>query len=361
MTQWFASLGAWGLPAVVLAAAAVWGVLLHWGAFFVLRRIAARTENEVDDLLVARYRKPAMLILPLLMISAALPGLDISSDASAVLGRIVTVGLIAGLGWLVIAGLNVGAGLITARYDLTQADNLAARRIHTQVNVIRRVCIVVVVFLAGAGMLMTFPSLRNVGISLFASAGVAGLVVGLAARPTLSNLIAGLQIALTDPIRLDDVVIVEGEWGRVEEITTTYVVVRVWDMRRLIVPLTHFIEKPFQNWTRQTAEILGTVYLHADYTVPVEEVRQELHRVLASTALWDGKVWGLVVTNATDRTVELRALMSAPDSSSAWDLRCLVRERLIAFLQERYPGSLPRTRADVSGGNGPGDPRAAAA
>ena len=351
MMQWVSDLGAWGWPAVVLAAAAIWGVLLHWAAFFVLRRIAARTENTVDDLLVEKYRNPAMLLLPLLMIGAALPGLDISPELRAILGRIVTVGLIAGFGWLVIAGLNVGAGLITARYDVTQVDNLAARRMHTQVNVIRRICIVVVVVLAGAGMLMTFPSLRNLGISLFASAGVAGLVVGLAARPTLSNLIAGLQIALTDPIRLDDVVIVEGEWGRVEEITTTYVVVRIWDMRRLIVPLTHFIEKPFQNWTRQTADILGTVFIHADYTVPIERVREELHRILQSTPLWDGQVWGLVVTNATERTVELRALMGARDSSAAWDLRCLVREALIAFLQRHHPECLPRIRAEVSSGD----------
>lgn len=196
-------------------------------------------------------------------------------------------------------------------------------------------------------MLMTFPSIRHLGESLFASAGLAALVAGLAARSTFSNLIAGVQIAFTQPMRLDDVVIVEGEWGWIEEIRTTYVVVRIWDLRRLIVPLSYFIEKPFQNWTRQTADLLGTVFLYTDYTVPVEEVRQEIHRVLESSKRWDGKVWGMQVTNASERSMELRALMSAPNASVAFELRCFVREKLIQFLQEKYPQSLPKTRAEL--------------
>jgi small-conductance mechanosensitive channel len=199
-------------------------------------------------------------------------------------------------------------------------------------------------------MLMTFPSIRNVGISLFASAGVAGLAIGMAARPMLSNIIAGIQIALTVPISIDDVVIVEGEWGWIEEIGSTYVVVRIWDLRRLVVPLSYFIEKPFENWTRRTADILGTVFVYTDYTVPVDEVRQELLRVLKTSDLWDGKTWGLQVTNASERSVELRALMSSANSSASWDLRCYVRERLIKFLQERYPQSLPRLRAELGEG-----------
>jgi hypothetical protein len=196
-------------------------------------------------------------------------------------------------------------------------------------------------------MLMTFPAIRHIGITLFASAGVAGLVVGMAARSTLSNLFAGIQIALTEPIRIEDVVIVEGEWGWIEEIGTTYVVVRIWDLRRLVVPLSYFIEHPFQNWTRVTADLLGTVIVYADYTVPVEEVRAELHRILQASEMWDGKVWGLQVTDATEHTLQLRALMSAADSSIAWDLRCHVREKLVAFLQERHPHSLPRVRAEL--------------
>lgn len=189
--------------------------------------------------------------------------------------------------------------------------------------------------------------MRQVGQSIFASAGIAALLAGLAARSTFSNLLAGLQIAITEPIRLDDVVIVKGEYGRVENITTTYVVVKIWDERRMIVPLSKFIEEPFENWTLHESRLLGTVFLHTDYTVPVEELRQELHRILQDTDLWDQRVWGLQVTDTTEKTVELRALMSAASSSIAWDLRCLVRERLLAFLQAKYPESLPRTRADI--------------
>jgi small-conductance mechanosensitive channel len=227
--------------------------------------------------------------------------------------------------------------------------NLRARRIRTQSQVFRRIGIMGVGFVTLATMLMTFPNVRHVGVSLFASAGVAGLVAGLAARPVLTNLIAGVQIALTEPIRIDDVVIVEGEWGRIEEIAMTYVVVRIWDLRRLVVPLSYFIEKPFQNWTRATADLLGTVYIYTDYCVPVDEVRKELRRILETSGMWDGRVCVLQVTNSTDRAVELRALMSAPNSGTAWDLRCYVRERLIQFVREHYPESLPRTRAEVQG------------
>jgi small-conductance mechanosensitive channel len=178
---------------------------------------------------------------------------------------------------------------------------------------------------------------------------VAALVAGFAARTTLSSLLAGVQIALSQPIHLEDAVVVEGEWGWIEEITMTYVVVRIWDLRRMIVPLSYFIEKPFQNWTRQTADLLGSAFIYVDYTAPVEELRQELLRILKSSGMWDGKVWNLQVSNATASTLELRALMSAPNGSVAWDLRCHVREKMIAFLQQNYPESLPRTRADVAG------------
>ena len=201
--------------------------------------------------------------------------------------------------------------------------------------------------IAAAAMLMTFNQVRQVGVSILASAGIVGIVIGFAAQRSLGNLIAGIQIAITQPIRLDDVVIVEGEWGRIEEITLTYVVVGIWDQRRLIVPINYFIEKPFQNWTRTTAQLLGTVYLYADYTLPVERVREELHRILEASDLWDRRTWGLVVTNTSERTVELRALMSSQDSSSAWDLRCRVREKLLEFLQKNFPESLPRTRVEM--------------
>ena len=236
-----------------------------------------------------------------------------------------------------------------AKYRIDVSDNLAARRVRTQIQVLRRIFVVVVVIVTAAVMLMTFPAIHELGTSLLASAGLAGLIVGMAMKPTLSSLLAGLQIALTQPIRIDDVVIVQGEFGWIEEIETTYVIVRTWDLRRLVVPLSYFIENPFQNWTRKTADLLGTVFVYVDYSVPVEEVRQELHRILESSPLWDGKVWGLQVTNASEQAVEIRALMSAPNAPKAWDLRCYVRESLIKFLQERFPESLPKMRAEVHG------------
>jgi small-conductance mechanosensitive channel len=194
---------------------------------------------------------------------------------------------------------------------------------------------------------MVFDQVRSLGASVLASAGVLSIIIGFAAQRTIANLFAGFQLALTQPIRLDDVVIVENEWGRIEEVTLTYVVVRIWDMRRLIVPLSYFIEKPFQNWTRSRSDLLGTVFIHADYTIPVDAVREELKRIVAQSSLWDGQVCVLQVTNATERTVELRALASAPDASKAWDLRCEIREKLIAFVQQNFPESLPRLRAEV--------------
>ncbi len=266
--------GEWWWPVSTIVGSIIVGLVIHWVAFTALRLVAARTENETDDLMVQHSRQPARIIIPVILLFMVLPGAALAPESQAMVSRIAAMVLIIGIAWLVLAAMNFTAAIVKRRFDISQPDNLIARRMHTQVDVIRKIGTVVVIFLACAAALMTFPSLRAVGFSLFASAGAAGLIVGLAARPTLSNLIAGLQIALTDPIRIDDVVIVEGEWGWIEEINTTYVVVRIWDLRRLVVPLTYFIEKPFQNWTRRSADILGTVFLYTDYTVPVEEVRQ---------------------------------------------------------------------------------------
>jgi small-conductance mechanosensitive channel len=217
----------------------------------------------------------------------------------------------------------------------------------TQVRVLTRVMDTMLVLLTAAAALMTFEPVRQYGLSLFASAGIAGLIVGLAARPVLSNLIAGVQLAVTQPIRIDDAVVIEKEWGRVEEITSTYVVIRLWDLRRLIVPLTYFIEKPFENWTRENSSIIGSVFLYADYSVPVDRLRERLLEIVAASKLWDGLVANLSVTDAREHAVELRAIVSAGSSAAAWDLRCEVREKLIAFLREECPGALPRQRAAV--------------
>jgi small-conductance mechanosensitive channel len=226
------------------------------------------------------------------------------------------------------------------------ADNLLARKVQTQLSVLHRVVSVVVILVALAIVLMTFPAIRSIGASLLASAGLVGLIVGVALKPTFSSLVAGIQIALTQPMRLEDVVIVEGEWGWIEEIRTTYVVVRIWDLRRLVVPLSYFIEHPFQNWTRTSADLLGAVPLWVDYTVPVGEVREELQRIVKTTKLWKGDVCVLQVTDANEHAIQIRALIDARNSGDAWDLRCYVREKLIDFLQQRYPKSLPRFRGE---------------
>jgi small-conductance mechanosensitive channel len=218
---------------------------------------------------------------------------------------------------------------------------------YTQVMVLKKIAVGAIALFAIASMLMVFQSVRQFGTAIIASAGVAGIVIGFAAQKSLGTLLAGFQIAMTQPIRIDDVVIVEGEWGNIEEITLTYVVVRIWDLRRLIVPITYFIEKPFQNWTRTSADILGTILLQVDYGVPVDAVRQELTRILEASPNWDRKVNVLQVTDAKERTLELRALASSSDAGKSWDLRCEVREKLVAFIQKNYPDSLPRLRATL--------------
>jgi small-conductance mechanosensitive channel len=349
MQELFADLPPWAISLCIMAAMIVIGLIAHAIVYSIAARIARRTSRPLDELFIAHSRRPARLLFPLVFIILAWSAIPPAPEIAFTGARVLGVLFIVAIAWLLVRLLAVFSDWITLRYPLEIANNLAARRIRTQANIFRRIAAFIVGAIAGALILMKIPGVENVGASLLASAGIAGIIVGVAARPVLSNLLAGLQIALTQPIRLDDVVIVEGEWGRIEEITNTYIVVRIWDLRRLIVPLSHFIEKPFQNWTRQTADLLGTVFINADYTLPVDEVRAELHRVLEASGMWDGKVWNLQVVEATERTVQLRALMSAPDASSAWDLRCHVRERLIAYIQTHHPDSLPRARAEVQG------------
>lgn len=336
----------WIWPATLAAFAIAMGLVAHFLIFSLAARVVARKRGSFWELIVRYERGPARLILPVLAISALLPGLELPPKPAFWLSHAIGITFIASIAWAALAVLDVVQEVVALGHTIEAPDNLSARRVRTQVQVLRHIAEVVIVTVAIAVTLMTFPAIRHLGESLFASAGLAALVGGLAARSMLTNLLAGIQIALTQPIRLEDVVIVEGEWGWIEEITTTYVVLRIWDLRRLVVPLSYFIEKPFQNWTRRTADLLGTVMVYTDYTVPVEAIRQELHRILEESGMWDKKVWGLQVTDASDRSVELRALMSAPSGPHAWDLRCHVREKLIEFLQREYPQSLPRNRAE---------------
>ena len=246
--------------------------------------------------------------------------------------------------WLLIKIIKLIKQLVIKNYDLQMENNLKARKIYTQFTILERIFIFILIIFAVGIALMSFDGIKEIGISIFASAGVAGIIIGFSAQKMIGAILAGIQIAIAQPIKIDDVVIIEGEWGRIEHITLTYVVIAIWDKRRLVVPTTYFIEKPFQNWTKTSADILGTVFLYTDCKVPLEALREELKKVLESTDLWDGKNQNLQVTNATATNLEIRALMSAKDSGTAWELRVYVREKLIVFLQENYPDSLPHTR-----------------
>ncbi len=338
---------------LTLLLAGVVGFLVHALFFRALARIAEREGATLESALATHVRRPSRFTLPVFFASVAFSTTARDVQGGEIVVRILSIFLIMGIAWLLVSLTRVVQEVVLSRHQIDVSDNLQARKIHTQIDLIRKIVIVLVVVVSGALVLMSFEPFRVVGTGLLASAGIAGLVLGLAAQKTLGNLLAGFQIALTQPIRIDDVVVVEGEWGRIEEITLTYVVVRIWDLRRLILPISHFIENPFQNWTRTSAAVLGTVYLHVDYTVPVEDIRRELRRILEESDHWDHEVCVLHVTTAGDRTVELRALMSAEDSGTAWELRCHVRERLLEYLQEKHPEGLPRFRAELGQSPGP--------
>ena len=332
----------------MLAAAGATGFMLHAVAY----RLLSRFETGIEGAAARHSRAPLRLLLVLISILLLVPLVDIPASTKEVLARSIGLAIVAVFGWLAIALLSMAEDVMAERYPVTARDNYGARALQTRMKVLRSAGVVVVSVITLSVILMSFPSVRQLGVSLLASAGLLALVVGMAARPALENLIAGLQIALTQPIKLDDVVVVEGEWGRIEEITAAYVVVRIWDSRRLVVPLGYFISHPIENWTRRTSDILATVTVQVDYRVPVAEVRHELQALLEATPLWDKRVWNLQVTNASDAGVELRALMSARDSSDAWDLRCHIREELVRMLNQRWPDSLPRLRAEMDFQNG---------
>jgi len=338
----------WIVSAAALAAGIALVLLLHHFFFYFGEKLTKLRQSSVATALLKHVKLPTRVILILAVAAPILALAPFSETVRAILLHGVEVGAIATVGWLFIAVARFLSHFVEARYHADTAETLLARRIRTQVRVLQRVVNVMIITVTIALMLMTFPSVRHIGASVLASAGIAGLVAGMAARSTFASLIAGLQVALTQPIRLEDSVVVEGEWGWIEEIETTYVVVRLWDLRRLILPLTYFIEKPFQNWTRTTSNLLSYAMVYADYTTPVEEVRQELSRVLKETPLWDGRVCALQVTDLTENTIQMRALMSAADASRAFDLRCYVRERLVHFLQNKYPQCLPTKRGRLA-------------
>ena len=333
------------IGAALLAAAGVLALLSHC---LVLRialgvPVPGRGRSLVQTF-IAATAGPSRLAVIVAGLRAVLPLADVPAAVSGWLGQALLVALIVLVGWSAMRAVEIVATLHAQRFRFDVDDNLLARKHVTQVRILQRAAKLLIALVTAATALMTFASVRAYGISLFASAGAASLVLGLAARPLLTNLIAGVQIALTQPIRLEDAIIVEGEWGWVEEITGTYVVVRLWDWRRMVLPLSYFLEKPFQNWTRESASLIGSVFLYLDYSVPVDAVRDELARIARATPLWDGQVVNLQVSDAKERTVELRALVSARNAPQTWDLRCEVREKLIAYLQREHPYALPTAR-----------------
>ncbi|WP_053992893.1 mechanosensitive ion channel family protein [Mangrovimonas sp. TPBH4] len=297
---------------------------------------------------IRRYITPFLIILLAIFLPKFnLPFIQNSENVHYVMRKISSILFIIAITWTIIVLLRVFKKNYLENYDLNQEDNLQARKLYTQFNILERIIIFVIITIAIGSGLMLFEGVRKFGLSVFASAGIAGIILGFAAQKALATILAGMQIAISQPIRLDDVLVVEGEWGWVEEITLTFVVVRIWDKRRLVLPTTYFIEKPFQNWTRTTAEILGTVFIYTDYNIDFDALRKELTRLLENTPLWDQKVNVLQVTDSKEFSVEIRALMSAKNSPEAWDLRVYVREGLIKFIQQNFPDSLPRTRVSI--------------
>jgi small-conductance mechanosensitive channel len=286
--------------------------------------------------------------IPLFLLNLFIPIMRMDKIYVTPLDKTIEILLTISFAGILVHSIRILEDYIYHTYDLNKADNLVERKVRTQIQFIRKFLVVVIVFVTIAIILLSFESMRKIGTGLLTGVGIGGIIVGFAAQNSLGNLLAGFQIAFTQPIRIDDVLVVEGEWGRVEEITLTYVVLNIWDKRRLILPINYFITKPFQNWTRSSSEILGTVFLYVDYTIPLEAIRKEFDRLIELSPLWDKKVKVVQVTDTKENNIEVRVLMSAHNSSDAFDLRCYIRENLVTFIQQNYPGSLPRIRTEVS-------------
>ncbi|MGV1953301.1 mechanosensitive ion channel family protein [Agrobacterium vitis] len=333
----------WAVSLCVLLLAFLVGMLIQHFGFRMLTRL---TENR--DLfwrsLVQRTRRPLRLAILTWTLSIGVTVAPLSDVAANIVRHALLLCFVIVVGWMTRTALHIWVTVYLRRFKLDAEDNLLARKHVTQSRIMERVAATGIVALTAAAVLMSFPAVRQYGVSLLASAGVAGIVLGLALQPMLKNLFAGLQLAITQPIRIDDALIVEGEFGHVEEITATYVVVKLWDWRRLVLPLNYFIEKPFQNWTREGAALIGTVMLYMDYSVPVSTLRRKTEDIVRSAPLWDGNVFNLAVTDLKDQVMEIRILVSAASAGKAFDLRCYVREKLMDFIQKDYPDALPRLR-----------------
>ena len=331
----------------ILALAAILsGLLFKAIASLVLRYYSKRdVDYSLFRSIVKRLNAPLTFFLPLIVLNLVVPLMRLNKTALHSVDKATSIFLIIVFAWLLISIIKIGEDFVYHSFDLKQRDNLRQRKIRTQLQFLRKVAIGLIILLAAGAILLSFSSLRKLGTGLLTGVGISGLIIGFAAQRSLANLLAGFQIAFTQPLRIDDVLVVEGEFGKVEEINLTYVVLNIWDQRRLILPINYFLEKPFQNWTRTSAEILGTVFLYLDYCAPVETIRGAFLGLLEDSPLWDKRVAVLQVTNTTEQTIELRALMSAANASEAFDLRCYIREHLLAFVAENHPEALPKRRS----------------
>ena len=310
-----------------------------------LKKKAAKSDNQLDDFVIELLKVPLLwlafwIVLKIFSAYSFLADLPFAGN----LAQINNILLIATIGWILIKSVRIAFYYFQKKQDMTVSDNLNARKNLTKMKIFEGIIVALITVIVVAICLMTFDKVRSIGISLLTSAGIAGIIIGFAAQKSIATILAGIQIAITQPIRLDDVVIVEGEWGRIEEITLTYVVVKIWDERRLILPVNYFLDQPFQNWTRNASNILGTVFLYVDYKLPVDSLRSYLNSLVENNPLWDKRVANIQVTNTNERNKELRVLLSSIDSSKNWDLRVEIREKLIDYISNNYPDSFVKYR-----------------
>jgi small-conductance mechanosensitive channel len=355
---WVTTLPPWVWLLGAFAVACIAGVIATTVVSFIANRLERFGQTTSLRLGLRRTRRASGFVVGVLVFLALMPAAGLTPLSEARIARLGLIAIVAALGVAAYRLCDLAFAIYARRHG-GSAEDVQVRRRQTRFNLLRRLSLVTVALTAVAIVFMTVPTLHAVGVSLFASAGVAGLAIGLAARPAISNVLAGIQIAFTEPIRIGDQVVLEGEWGTIEDITTTYVVVRIWDLRRLVLPISYFLEQPFQNWTRENPQLLGTSMFYVDYSMPVDVMREKLHAILKEAKDWDGQVWALQVTDLREHTMEIRTLMSARNAGTAFSLRCEVREKMIAFLREEYPHALPRTRMELGSadlaGNGDAD------
>jgi len=346
----------WAMSIIILAALFGLGLAVHRFSFNIATRLAAKRDLFWRSL-VARTERPTRLFILVSALSFGVTVAPLTTPQADVLQRTLQICLILVIAWIAKTTLHIWTTVYLRRFKLDAEDNLLARKHVTQSRIMERIAGWLVVAVAASACLMSFDAVRQYGVSLLASAGVAGIVLGLALQPVLKNLFAGIQLAITQPIRIDDALLVEGEWGNVEEITSTYVVVKIWDWRRMVLPLSYFIENPFQNWTRESASLIGTVMIYLDYSVPVALIRKKAEEIANASLLWDHKVINIAVTDFKTDCMEIRILVSASNSARCFDVRCEMREKLIDYIQRDYPSALPLLRAELRGGSFAAEPQ----